>query len=1249
MRYIRRLLLAVLVLGLLLLGVVFFFLATNAGLNIGLSVVPNLQVAQTNGSLLGGLQLQQVHFQQTGLDAQLQRVQLRWQPWALLQAKVRVQQLSIEGVQLALSPASTEPVPPSEPLKALPDMQLPVEIHIDELWLRDLHFKQADNSLYLQELRLALQTQDGWLTVDDLSLQQLQAREVELAQAQLVARMALQHPHTLSLSLGADARHAVLGAATLESQALGDPRALQLDTQILLVDQQRDAPLQLQVAATLQDLLGNLRWQTAIHLRDVDSRHSTLQMFLQDVPHYKANAEFQAQGDLQQAQADLTLHTEIAELGTFDVQFSAANLEKDWQQWRLQGGLRQADMPLQVDVEGVLDARQAQPHIDASINWQALRVPLQGEETQVASRQGKLTWVGTADAYQVTLDGEVQAANAPDTRWTLAAAGNTQQARIDFLRAELLGGLGVANLQISRAANGGVLADLEVSHSQHQNATQLEVQGTIAGERVSLDWHINAPYMQALHPQAHGSLRGSGKIGGWLTRPTVQATLQGRDLFWQDQRLDQLDVEANIDVNAPDGLMDLALHAQGLHSGDLSIDTLGLQAQGSMAAHSLTLTAQLPLQSATLSLQGGLLNRDNWQGSLQTLQLDDQQWGRLKLAAPAALQASAQQVRLEQACLKLELQQQRGSQLCLRGAWQASQDSIGAAQASLTLDELSLEVLQAFLPASLHIQDIATSLQLDAELLKNGELRSNLLFNLTPGLVQLKNPQQDPITLLKHQGTQVSARIDSQGLQAQLKLQLPEQDGIQARLHLPNLKRFPLAEEQPLDGDIKLQFGDFSLLSLFAPQMSEPQGRIEADVKLTGQMMQPLLQGQLRLRDGGAKVELAGLHVHDMQLVVRNPIPTRELGNETVTQPAGTHLKLDGQLRMGDQTQGEAGLLRIDGDFIAATDWAARLNVKGHRLEVMNSPEIWLLASPNVQFEGSPQRISLSGEIVLPEALITPPEKPGGAGKVSASSDVVVLSDTENTDIAAEDRQAQAPRLPFYTDLRLLLGDQLRVKGMGFKGRLQGNLRVLGKPHQGLTGSGRISVLDGHYKAYGQDLRIRKGNVLYSGGALENPGLDVQAVRVVGEVTAGIELSGTAQAPELNLFSEPALDQTNILSYIVLGRPASSGSATSINQQQLLAQALSDLALNEDSAVSKALRDDLGLDTAGIDTSGGTEQTTFMLGKYLTPDLYISYGVGLFEADNVFRMRYRLSPRFSVESATSGGNSGVDLHYTLER
>ncbi|SEH04611.1 Uncharacterised protein [Candidatus Venteria ishoeyi] len=127
------------------------------------------------------------------------------------------------------------------------------------------------------------------------------------------------------------------------------------------------------------------------------------------------------------------------------------------------------------------------------------------------------------------------------------------------------------------------------------------------------------------------------------------------------------------------------------------------------------------------------------------------------------------------------------------------------------------------------------------------------------------------------------------------------------------------------------------------------------------------------------------------------------------------------------------------------------------------------------------------------------------------------------------------------------------------------------------------------------------------------------------------------------------MDQTNILSWLVLGRPASELGKGGGNDSEVLMQAVSAMALDEDSSVVNNLRNELGLDVAGLESQDGEQGSTFMLGKYLTPDLYMGYGIGLFDAVNIFKVRYNLTRNITVEADTSAKANGMDIRYTLER
>ena len=77
------------------------------------------------------------------------------------------------------------------------------------------------------------------------------------------------------------------------------------------------------------------------------------------------------------------------------------------------------------------------------------------------------------------------------------------------------------------------------------------------------------------------------------------------------------------------------------------------------------------------------------------------------------------------------------------------------------------------------------------------------------------------------------------------------------------------------------------------------------------------------------------------------------------------------------------------------------------------------------------------------------------------------------------------------------------------------------------------------------------------------------------------------------------------------------------------------------------MRSQLGLDTLAINSTGDTSNSSLTLGKYLTPKIFIRYGVGLFETESTLSVDYSISDRIKLE-AKSGSSQSVDIKYTVE-
>ncbi len=293
-----------------------------------------------------------------------------------------------------------------------------------------------------------------------------------------------------------------------------------------------------------------------------------------------------------------------------------------------------------------------------------------------------------------------------------------------------------------------------------------------------------------------------------------------------------------------------------------------------------------------------------------------------------------------------------------------------------------------------------------------------------------------------------------------------------------------------------------------------------------------------------------------------------------------------------------------------------------------------MIISPKLTVRRNEQGLTASGDVEMPKANIDLTKLPGG-GAAKTSPDVVIV-DAE----AVEGKDA----LPITADVTLRLGDDVKLKGFGLDGSLNGQLVVVERPGRQTTGRGEIRV-GGTYKAYGQDLKIQTGRLLFAGTAIDNPGLDLKAVRELKDVTAGLRVQGTAQVPVLTVFSRT---RTRAIRGAVLPdhRPSAVGPQERRKRSRRCSRPGTRFRHGR-SACEKHRRAS-GVDAAVSDNAaiGGA---AFTVGKYLSPKLYLSYGVGIFTPGEVITLRYKLSRLWELEAQNATTENRAGLNYRLEK
>jgi translocation and assembly module TamB len=229
-------------------------------------------------------------------------------------------------------------------------------------------------------------------------------------------------------------------------------------------------------------------------------------------------------------------------------------------------------------------------------------------------------------------------------------------------------------------------------------------------------------------------------------------------------------------------------------------------------------------------------------------------------------------------------------------------------------------------------------------------------------------------------------------------------------------------------------------------------------------------------------------------------------------------------------------------------------------------------------------------------------------------------------------------------DVAVTVGEKVRIDGYGLAGTLGGSLRVRQQPGREVRATGVLDV-GGRYRAYGQDLRITRGKLVWSNALAGDPLLDIRAEREIGDVTAGVQVNGRASAPQASVWSNPAMSQSEALAYLALGRPLSTASGAEGERLDAAAAALS----AGGSLIASQLGAGLGLDDAGVMESRALGGSVIGVGKYLSPRLYVSYGVSLLGTGQVLTLKYLLRAGFDIEIESSSRENRGSVNWRLER
>ena len=416
----------------------------------------------------------------------------------------------------------------------------------------------------------------------------------------------------------------------------------------------------------------------------------------------------------------------------------------------------------------------------------------------------------------------------------------------------------------------------------------------------------------------------------------------------------------------------------------------------------------------------------------------------------------------------------------------------------------------------------------------------------------------------------------------------------------------PLPKNKPVSGEFRLTGLDMSVIRPFVPMVEKVSGLLNGSGTISGGLLAPQINGNVALSGGEISGPQLPTNLENMQLTAR-------IMGETA--------QLDGGWTSGKQGQGS-----IAGNVAWGQQLAVNVLLKGNHLPVTVEPYAKLEVAPDLKISLSPDNtLLIAGTVNVPKGEIVVRELPPSTVKVS-----------DDTVIVGQQVQESAAPMVVDMDINVVVGQELLTfSGFGLNADLAGQVHI----GNNMDTRGELRLNNGRYRAYGQKLTIRRARLLFA-GPLDQPYLDIEAVRKTDDVIAGIRLTGSAEQPTTQIFSEPAMSQEQALSYLILGRPLTGTG----EDENMLAQAALGLGLMGSSGVTTSLANHLGIKEFELDTQGSGNDTAVVASGKINERLSVRYGVGVFEPASTIALRYKLSKRVYVEVA-SGIASSLDIFY----
>ena len=1254
----KKISLGVLIFIVLLIGAVAFLIGTTKGLHLLFNAanrwVPGLEIGQVTGGWRD-LTLKNVRYTQPGVAVNAGEFHLAVKTECLWSSSLCVDDIGLRDVNVAIDSSKMPPSSPAaEEEESGPlNLSTPYPITLSRVSLNNVNIKIDDTTVSVMDFMTGLNWQEKDLTLTPTTLQGLLIalpKVADVAQKEVVEPK-IENPQPQEKPLGETMKDLFSKPVLPEMTDVHLPLNLNIESfsgEQLRVTGDTDLTVY-KMLLKVSSIDGNMKLDTL----DIDSSQGTV----------NATGTAQLTNDWP---VDITLNSTL----------NIDPLKGEKIKLKLGGDVRK-QLELGVNLSGPVDmSLRAQTQLaeaglplNLEVNSKQLYWPFTGEK-QFQADDLKLKLSGKMTDYTLSFATAVKGQGVPPANIKLDAKGNELQVNLDKLtvaalegttelkalldwqqaiswRGELaLHGINTAKevpdwpskldglIKTQGSLYGGTwqmdVPSLKITGNVKQNKVNVDgslkgnsymqwtipglhlelgrnsadVKGELGVKDLNLDATIDAPNLDNALPGLGGTAKGLVKVRGTVEAPQLLADITARGLRWQELTVGQVRVEG--DVKSTDQIAgNLDVRVERIAQPGVDISLVDLSAKGSEKQHTLNLRINGEPVSGQLALAGSFDRKEErWKGALRDTRFQTPV-GPWSLSRAIALdyRNKEQKISVGPHCWT-----NPNAELCVP----QTIDAGATGRAQVNLNRFDLAMLKPFMPEETQASGVFSgNADVSWDTTKEGLPQGKVTLNgRNVKVTQIVNDAPLPVAF---DTLNLNADLHNNRAELGWMIRLTNNGQLDGQVQVTDPQG-----RRNLGGNVNIRNFSLAMINPIFAKGEKAAGTLNANLRLGGDVQGPQLFGQMQLNGVDLDANFMPFDMQPSQIAMNFNGTRSTLQGEVVTQQGRISLS------------GNADWTQID-------NWRASVAAKGSRVRITVPPMVRLDVSPDVVFNATPSLFTLDGSVDVPWARIVVHDVPESA--VGVSSDEVMLNDQ------LQPENPKTASIPINSNLTIHVGNNVRLDAFGLKARLTGDLKVA-QDKQGLGLNGQINIPEGRFHAYGQDLIVRKGELLFSGPP-DQPLLNIEAIRnpdaTEDDVTAGIRVTGPADQPKAEVFSDPAMSQQMALSYLVRGQGLDSDQSDSAAMTSMLIG----LGVAQSGQVVGKIGETFGVSNLALDTQGVGDSSQVVVSGYVLPGLQVKYGVGIFDSLATLTLRYRLMPKLYLE-AVSGIDQALDLLYQFE-